>query len=100
MVVVVVVLVVIMVIRSGAIMIVVVIIVLGLSLWMLVLMLVGPEMEVRVVDDLTADHVLVAEGNVLQRHRGQPGQGEQNPHRPDENGGAGADGPMEARRLS
>jgi hypothetical protein len=79
-----------------AIMIVVVIIVVGPS----PLMLVRPEVEVIVIDDLTAHYVLVAEEDVLQRRRGQPGQGEQNPHRPKEDGGAGTDGPVEARRLS
>lgn len=63
-------------------------------------MLVRAEVEVIVVDDLPTDHVLMAEGDVLQRRRGQPGQSEQNPHRPDENGGACTGSPVEARHLS
>jgi hypothetical protein len=83
----------------AAIMIVVIVLVVGQRLRMLVVMLVRPEMEVGVVDDLTADHVLVAEGDVLQPRRDQAGQSEQNPHRPDENGGASTAGPVAARRL-
>jgi len=90
----------IVVIGSEAIVIVVVIGIAGIAVGPIPWMLVRAEVEVIVVDDLPADHVLVAEGDVLQRRRGQSGQSEQNPHRPNENGGAGTGSPVEARHPS
>lgn len=67
--------------------IVVVVIVVGRAAFVLVL----PEMEVMVVERFSIHHVLVAEGDLLQARRGQPGQGKEDACRhPEESGGTGA----------